>query len=126
LQPVGVAVWQVPVPEQVGAGVKVVPVQVALPQTTVAAAWVQAPAPLQAPVLPQVPLAAQRACGSVTPLPTFAQVPRPFRLQAWQVPQAVEAQQTPSTQAPLLHSWLEPQAVPFPFCARQLPPVPVQ
>jgi hypothetical protein len=86
-QVVGVGVPQAPAPVQVGAGVNVTPVQVALPHTTLVAACMQAPAPLQVPVFPQVPLGPHRACGSVTPLPTLEQVPAPFRLQAWQVPQ---------------------------------------
>ena len=86
----------------------------------------QAPATSQVPVFPQVPPAAQRAWGSEIPLPTFAQVPRPFRLQAWQVPQEAVVQQTPSTQLPLPHSWAAAQSAPLPFCATQLPPVPVQ
>jgi hypothetical protein len=123
---VGVGVAQVPEPEQNAAGVKaaVVVLQAAAPQETVLAAWVQAPAPLQAPVLPQVPLAAQRVCGSAVPLPTLAQVPAvAARLQAWQVGQLVLPQQTPSTQLPLVHSWPAPQVAPEPFLAAQLPAV---
>jgi hypothetical protein len=47
-------------------------------------------------------------------------------LQAWQVPQEAVVQQTPSTQLPLPHSWAAAQSAPLPFCATQLPPVPVQ
>jgi hypothetical protein len=85
---------------------------------------------LQLPVLPQVPLAAQRPCGSATVLATFVQVPKlPEMLQAWQAPQpavGLALQQTPSMQAPLPHSWLLKQATPMALTARQLPPVPVQ
>ena len=77
-----VAVEQLPVPEQVGAGVKVVPVQVALPHTTEVAAWVQAPAPLQVPVLPQVVVTAHWPLGAAVPAAMFEQLPIPFRLQA--------------------------------------------
>jgi hypothetical protein len=98
------------------------PLQTAEPQTTVVAAWVQAPAPLQVPVLPQVPLAAQRACGSVTPPPTFEQVPTPLRLQAMQVPHEEVEQQTPSTQLPMLHSWAAAQVAPLPLSAAQTVP----
>jgi hypothetical protein len=105
--------------------VNVVPLQAGGAQLTVVAAWVQAPAPLQLPVLPQVPLVAQRPCGSATVLGTFVQVPRlPATLQAWQVPQpsaGVMLQQTPSMQAPLLHSWLLRQTTPFALTGRQLP-----
>jgi hypothetical protein len=92
--------------------------------TLVGCCW-QAPPPLQAPVLPQVPFAPQRACGSVTLIGTLAQLPRlPETLQAMQVPQAGLEQQTPSTQLPLPHSWLAKQATPIPLTGRQLPEVP--
>ena len=42
-----------PVPVQTGAGVTLFPWQLDVPQVTVVAAWVQAPLPLQVPVLPQ-------------------------------------------------------------------------
>ena len=87
----------------------------------------QAPRPLQVPVLPQVPLAEQRLCGSLTLTGTLAQEPAlPETLQAWQVGQLAAPQQTPSTQLPLLHSWLERQATPLLLTGRQLPLVPVQ
>ena len=82
---------------------------------------------MQVPVLPQVPFEAQRACGSVVPLPTAAQLPAlPVTLQAWQVGQLGLPQQTPSTQLPVEHSWLEKQATPLALTGRQAPPVPVQ
>jgi hypothetical protein len=82
---------------------------------------------LQVPVLPQVPPAAQRPCGSVTALATLAQVPGlPVTLQDWQVPQLAVLQQTPSTQFPLPHSWFDRQATPSDLTGRQLPLVPVQ
>ena len=118
---------QVPAPEQSALGVKVVPLHDAGAQLTVLAAWVQAPLPLQVPVLPQVPLAAQRPCRSVAVLARLAQVPGlPVLLQDWQVPQLTVLQQTPSTQFPLPHSWLEKQATPSALTGRQAPPVPVQ
>jgi len=120
-------VTQVPFPEQNEVGVKVLPVHVAAAQLTLLAASEHAPLPLQAPVLPQVPLAVQRPCGSATVLATLAQAPRlPATLQAWQSGQLALPQQTPSTQLPLLHSWLERQATPVDFTGRQLPLVPVQ
>ena len=122
-----VGVEQAPLPEQNAVGVKVVPLHDAAAQLTLLAACVQAPLPLQVPVLPQVPLAAHRACGSVTLLATLAQVPGLLpTLQAMQVPQLAVLQQTPSTQFPLPHSWLERQATPFDLTGRQLPLVPVQ
>jgi hypothetical protein len=122
-----VGVEQVPLPEQNAVGVKVVPLPDAVAQLTLAAAWVQAPLPLQTPVLPQVPLPPQRLCGSATVFATLAQVPAlPVTLQAWQVGQLAVPQQTPSTQFPLPHSWLEKQATPVAFTGRQAPPVPVQ
>jgi hypothetical protein len=60
-------------------------------------------------------------------LATLAQVPAlPATLQAKQVPQLAVLQQTPSTQFPLPHSWLERQATPSDLTGRQLPLVPVQ
>ncbi len=90
---------QAPVPLQCETGVKVEPLQVAVPQETpVPPSW-HFPAPSQALVLPQGGLAAQRPCGSRLLAGTFAQFPAlPVRLQAWQVAQAVALQQTPSTQ----------------------------
>ncbi len=105
-QLLAVAAWQLPVPEQVGAGVNVVPVQVALPQTTEVAAWVQAPPPLQVPVLPQVVVTGHWPLGAATPPPMFEQLPSPFRLQAWQVGQVAVPQQTPLVQKPLMH-WFD-------------------
>lgn len=74
---------QLPLPLQCETGVKVVPLQDWLPQETpVPASW-QAPAPLQAPVLPQGGLAVQRPCGSAVLAVTLAQVPGlPAVLQA--------------------------------------------
>jgi len=126
VQLVTVALAQLPVPVQKAAAVATPLVHDGATHITEVDAWVQAPLPLQVPVLPHVPLAEQRACGSVTPAPTLAQVPSPFRLQAWQVPQEAVEQQTPSTQLPLPHSCAVPQAIPSPFRARQLPPLPVQ
>jgi hypothetical protein len=94
--------------------------------TEVDACW-QAPEPLQAPVLPQVPPAAQRAWGSAPLAATLAQVPGlPVTLQAWQVAQLAALQQTPSVQWPVPHSWSAPQLIPWVLVARQLPFVPVQ
>lgn len=102
-QVVDVAGTQAPAPEQVGAGVNVVPVHVELPQVRVAAACVQAPAPLQVPVLPQVVVTGHWPAGAARPAPMNAQLPAPFRLQAWHVPHALLPQQTPSVQKPLMH-----------------------
>jgi hypothetical protein len=98
---------------------------VAAAQVTLEAACVQAPAPLQVPVLPQVPPAAHWPAGAAVPAAIGAQVPGlAARLQAWQVPQVVlDEQQTPSMQFPLPHSWPVPQATPSVFLAVQLPPV---
>jgi hypothetical protein len=114
---------QVPLPEQNAAGVKVLPAQDAPPQGTVVAACWQAPAPSQAPVLPQVAPAVQRACGSAAPLPTLPHMPDPP--QTWQVGQLATPQQKPSTQKPVAHSCAAAQE-PLPFLGRQLPPAPVQ
>src|SRR5437868_12380989 len=120
-------VEQLPAPEQNAAAVKVEPLQEAGAQPTEVEACVQAPPPLQVPVFPQVPLAEQRLCGSFTLAGTLAHEPAlPEMLQAWQVGQLGAPQQTPSTQFPLPHSWLERQATPLLLTGRQLPLVPVQ
>ncbi len=118
-----VEAWlQVPEPEQTEGGWWVVPLHdSARPQATVFAACVQAPAPLQVPVLPQGGLAAQPPCGSAT-VPTLAQVP-PAPVQTWQTGQLALPQQRPSTQFPLLH-WLAPLHVaPLACFATQAPPL---
>lgn len=80
-------------------GVKVDPLQVAVPQETpVPPSW-HWPAPSQAPVLPQGALGVHRLCGSGVLADTLAQLPAlPGTLQAWQMEQPVALQQTPSTQ----------------------------
>ena len=108
---------QAPVPLQCETGVKVEPLQVAVPQETpVPPSW-HFPAPSQAPVLPQGGLVAQRPCGSRLLAGTFAQFPGLLaRLQAWQVAQAVALQQTPSTQLlPVKQSVVAAQACPSRF-----------
>jgi hypothetical protein len=77
-------------------------------------------------VNPQVVVTVHCPAGAGWPDPMFAHVPAPFRLQAWQVPQDVVEQQTPSTQVPLLHSFVAAQAAPSAFLGLQLPPAPVQ
>jgi hypothetical protein len=112
---------QAPVPLQCETGVKVEPLQVAVPQETpVPPSW-HLPAPLQAPVLPQGGLVAQRPCGSRLLAGTFAQFPAvPARLQAWQVAHAVALQQTPSTQLlPVRQSLVVAQACPSRFLLPQ-------
>jgi hypothetical protein len=118
---------QAPEPLQVAAGVNALPTQDATPQTTVFPACWQVPLALQKPVLPQRVLGAQPARGAAVPAGTFVQVPRlPVRLHAWQVPQALLAQQTPSVQKPEPHSLSAVQVVPLPFFETQVPPTPVQ
>jgi hypothetical protein len=117
---VAVAGTQVPAPEQVGAGVNVVPVQVALPQVRVAAACVHVPAPSQVPVLPHVVVTGHWPDGAATPAGISAQLPAPFRLHAWQVPQAPVPQQTPSVQKPLMHWLAAVQACPLGLRAQLL------
>ena len=103
------------------------PLHEALPHGTDELAWVQAPAPLQVPVLPQVLPVGQPPCKSPDPAAMLAQVPGlVVRLQAWQVGQLGLPQQTPSTQLPLLHSLPLPQVAPGAFLARHDPPAPVQ
>ena len=82
-------------PVQCETGVKVDPVQDAVPHDTVAAASWQAPAPLQAPVLPQGGFGAHRACGSGAPSATAVQLPALVpTLHAWQSPHDGLLQQT--------------------------------
>jgi hypothetical protein len=120
-----VAAWlQVPVPEQCDGGWYVVLVHASTaPHGAVLGCCWQAPLPLQTPVFPHGGLAAQRPCGSAVLSATFAQVPMPLMLHAWQAGQLAVVQQTPSVQLPLPHSLLPPQVAPFPFFATQLPGV---
>jgi hypothetical protein len=86
--------------------------------------WRQAPAPSQAPSRPQLAAieAVQRACGSAAPAATFEQVPRkPGTLQAVQLPQLDDEQQTPSTQLLLSQSEPAPQLAPSGFFRHTAP-----
>jgi hypothetical protein len=86
-------------PLQFPAGVKLEPVQEAVPQEVVAGCFLQAPVPSHLPVLPQGGATAQRPCGSCALSGTFAHIPAlPVTLHALQVPQVLALQQTPSTQ----------------------------
>ena len=109
-----------PLPEQKGCAVKVLPEQIGvLHETAVLACW-QAPAPLQAPVLPQVVVTGHWPAGAVVPVVMNEQLPIPLTLQAWQVPQGPVPQQTPSVQKPVRH-WVPPvQAWPFGLRAQLL------
>src|SRR3954468_10108511 len=103
-----------PAPLQNAVGVNVVPLQDEAAQVTLVAACWQEPPPLQAPVLPQVPLAGQALCGSAAVLGTLVQAPAlPLMLHALQVGHRALPQQTPSTQKPLVHSSAVRQATPF-------------
>jgi hypothetical protein len=113
---------QVPVPEQDAACTNSEPEQVAPAQPVLLETCAQLPAPSHRPLLPQVPLAAHWPLGAGDPAAIGAQVPVPVMLQAWQLPQPLVEQQTPSIQLPLPHSWPVPQAAPRPFWAAQLPP----
>jgi hypothetical protein len=102
-----VAGAQVPLPVQCDGGVTVDPVHVAAPHGTLAAACRQAPAPLQAPVLPHGGLAGQPPRGSDVPSNTGAQLPAVVpTLHAWHSPHDVVLQQTPSTQKFPVRHWL--------------------
>jgi len=114
---------QVPVPEHLATGVKteVAALQAAVPHETLVAAWVQAPAPLQVPVLPQVADTAHWPAGAVVPAVIAAQVPRlPVWSQVLQVPQGPVPQQTPSVQKPLMHWLAVVQACPLGLSAQLL------
>lgn len=112
---------QAPVPLQCETGVKVEPVQAAIPQETLVPPSWQCPPPSQAPVLPQGGLAVQRPCGSVLLAGTLAQLPGlPVTLQDWQVPHELALQQTPSTQLlPVRQSLVAAQACPRRFLLPQ-------
>jgi hypothetical protein len=108
---------------QEAAWVSVVPVHEADRQDVELEATVQAPAPLQVPVLPQVPPAGQWLAGAAVPAARFAHVPALVpTLQDWQSPQLPLLQQTPSTQKPVPHSFPAEQACPIPFFGTQRPP----
>jgi hypothetical protein len=93
-----------PAPSQCETGENVDPVHDAVPhETAVDACW-QPPPPLHAPVLPHGGLATQPA--ETCPAATFAQLPTPLMLHAWQFGQLAVPQQTPSVQWPLMH-WLD-------------------
>jgi hypothetical protein len=100
-------------PEQNDAGVNDDPLQAAAAH--IAVEFLHAPAPSQVLVLPHaaVVLAAQRV--SLAPDAIAAQLPAPFRLQAWQAGQLVLPQQTLSTQLPLMHWFPAVQVAPFAF-----------
>ena len=74
---------------------------VAAPQGVFVSARVHFPVPSQVPLLPQGLLLEVAHCpeGAALFAGRFAQVPAlPATLHAWHIPQAEEAQQTPSTQ----------------------------
>jgi hypothetical protein len=113
----------VPLPEQTGSSWRVAPVHDGVPQDSPSRPCVQPLEPLQVPVLPQGKLAGHWPAGAVVPAAIGVQVPGVVPLQVWQVPQAALPQQTPSTQAALVHSFAPPQGVPFAFLATQVPGV---
>jgi hypothetical protein len=121
----GAGVPQLPLEQTAGPVYLFEPLQdAAAPHETPEATWVQAPAPSQVPVLPHVPPpVAHWPAGAAVPGGIGAQVPGCARLQAWQVPQVLDEQQTSSVQKPLMHSCPVPQAMPDDFLVAQLPPV---
>jgi hypothetical protein len=101
-----VTVWQVPVPLQVRAGVKVAPAQLAATQTVPLAYNRHAPPPSHAPSVPQVdaPLSAHWPSGSA-PAGTSVHVPVvPASPHDRQAPVHAVRQQVPCSQKPLAHS----------------------
>jgi hypothetical protein len=95
-------VLQTPVPSQVRDGVKVEPAQLCAAQTVPEAYRRHLPLPSQLPSVPQVAAvaSAHAARGSV-PAAMLVQVPRvPVSAHEAQVPEQVEAQQTPCWQRP--------------------------
>ena len=97
------------------------PEQDAVPHETEVAASAQAPAPLQAPVLPHGGAGVQRFAGSVVPTGTLAQLPALVpTLHAWHSPHAVALQQTPLVQKlPVRHSLVAAQGWPRRFLLPQ-------
>jgi hypothetical protein len=110
-----VTVWQVPVPLQVRAGVKVVPEHDAATQVVPEMYSRQAPEPLQVPSVPQLaaPWSAHWFSGS-WPIPTFVQVPSvPASAHDLHVAVQVVAQQMPCAQMPLAQSLFAVQVAPL-------------
>jgi hypothetical protein len=121
-----VAVWQVPVPLQVRAGVTVDPVHIAAAHCAPAPYRRHAPLPLHMPSVLQLatPRSLHWFSGS-WPAATLVHAPTvPASAHDWQVPLHAESQQTPCAQKPDRHSPPTPQATPAAFWA-QLPPMQV-
>jgi hypothetical protein len=92
---------QCPPPSQVAIEITLFPAHVAGAQVVPVAYEVQAPAPLQRPLCPQLAggSTVQMPRGSTSPAPTGWHVPaRPVTLHAWQLEQASTSQQAPSVQ----------------------------
>ena len=123
-QVVGLGVTQVPLPLQVGAAVNCEELvgQEGLPQLKPLARCWQPLAPSQRPVLPQVAPTVHWPEGAGWPAAMAEQVPALLRLHAWQVPQLLTLQQTPSVQKPLPHSSSAAQLVASAFLGLQAPP----
>ena len=122
-QVVGLGVTQLPVPLQVGAAVNCEELvgQEAEPQLVPPARCWQPPPPSQRPVLPQVEPTVHWPEGAGWLAAIAEQVPRLLRLHAWQVPQLLTLQQTPSVQKPLPHSSSAAQVVARVFLGLQAP-----
>ena len=89
----------VPLPVQCETGVWFEPEHEAVPHDTLASPCRQAPAPLQAPVLPHGGAATHWPVGAALPIGMGAQLPALVpTLHAWHNPHDVRLQQTPSTQ----------------------------
>ena len=97
------------------------PEQEAVPHETEVAASAQAPAPLQAPVLPHGGLGVQRLIGSAVPTGTLAQLPALVpTLHAWHSPHELVVQQTPLVQKlSVRHSLVAAQGWPRRFLLPQ-------
>jgi hypothetical protein len=108
---------QAPLPSQVGASTTLAPstAQVWAPHGVLAGCLRQAPAPSHLPSKPQLIADSVRHVlrGSGVPAVTGAQAPsEPMTLHAWQGPQVMAWQQTPSVQLPLAHSEAARHAAP--------------
>ena len=122
LQGIPIATAQLPLPLQVDGGVNVEPLQVCAPHDVFVSACWHVPLPVQLPVFPQGMLAetGHLPWGSAPPDGILVHMPAlPGTLHAWQVPQEVDLQQTPSTQVrPLKQSEVAVQGLP---CATKAP-----
>jgi len=120
-QELGAPGGQLPLPSHFDAGVRVEPLQLALPHEVVLGVKRQVPAPLQNPSRPHRTVSAAHSFAGSVPLSTEAQVPSAgcpvcVALQDTHRPLHRLLQHTPSMQNPSRHSVAAEHAVPSTFC----------